>query len=183
MFSEVIEDPEGQAILDDLDLAVADLADLFDVIDADGNGTVDVAELVAGLLKVRGPTVKSDMVASRLAVRSMQKSLQEFQIEALENQEKLRNSQELMLLALSELQATVESMLGDGEAKKPRLRKQHAFGGDQPASPLNCRARRATFANPPSPCGARTMTATEQAHVGMLTGALLHTLNQNGLAP
>ena len=42
-----------QKLMDDLDLP-PDRANLFEVIDADGSGTLKLTELVQGLLKIRG---------------------------------------------------------------------------------------------------------------------------------
>eukprot|EP00913_Durusdinium_trenchii_P026376 g24749.t1 len=57
--------------MDDLDLP-PDRANLFEVIDADGSGTLRVSELVQGLLKVRGELKKSDVVATTLATQTLQ---------------------------------------------------------------------------------------------------------------
>merc|ERR1712232_852728 len=45
--------------------------DLFDAIDCDLSGELSFREVVEGLLKLRGPITKSDIVAVRLKVRWM----------------------------------------------------------------------------------------------------------------
>ena len=44
-FDEVLRDPEGQRLMDSLELAEADRADLFDVLDADGSGHISLDEI------------------------------------------------------------------------------------------------------------------------------------------
>ncbi|CAE7724722.1 Cacna1c [Symbiodinium pilosum] len=62
--------------MDDLDLP-PDRANLFEVIDADGSGTMDVTELVQGMLKIRGDVKKSDTVATLLATKALQEMVTE----------------------------------------------------------------------------------------------------------
>ena len=57
--------------MDDLELP-PDRATLFDSIDADGSGTLQLGELVQGLLKIRGELNKSDTVAALLATKALQ---------------------------------------------------------------------------------------------------------------
>lgn len=56
--------------MNDLDLPT-DRANLFEVIDADGTGTLNVTELVQGLLKIRGDLSKSDTVAVLLTTKAI----------------------------------------------------------------------------------------------------------------
>ena len=56
--------------MDDLDLP-PDRANLFEALDADGSGTLHVAELVQGFLKVRGDLRKTDTVATLLATKAV----------------------------------------------------------------------------------------------------------------
>ncbi|CAJ1341513.1 unnamed protein product [Effrenium voratum] len=71
LFLLVIQDRTVQTLMDDLDLP-PDRANLFEVIDADGSGTMDVTELVQGMLKIRGDVKKSDTVATLLATKALQ---------------------------------------------------------------------------------------------------------------
>lgn len=71
-FETVLQIPSVQRLLDELELADTDRLDLFDVLDADGSGSLTVEELVSGILKVRGEPRKSDVIAVRLAMRSVQ---------------------------------------------------------------------------------------------------------------
>lgn len=75
MFAQVMQDSEVHVLFDDLEVHMADRADLFDTIDADANGAIDVSELILGILKLRsGGADKSDMVAAILGIRSIQKT-------------------------------------------------------------------------------------------------------------
>eukprot|EP00913_Durusdinium_trenchii_P003800 g3519.t1 len=77
LFLLVIQDSDDsfdrtvQTLMDELDLP-PDRANLFEVIDADGSGTMDVTELVQGMLKIRGEVKKSDTVATLLATKALQ---------------------------------------------------------------------------------------------------------------
>lgn len=77
LFLLVIQDRSVQALMDDLELP-RDRANLFEIIDADGSGTLQVVELVQGLLKIRGEVSKSDTVASYLATKSLQETVHFF---------------------------------------------------------------------------------------------------------
>jgi len=74
LFLLVIQDRSVQALMDDLELP-RDRANLFEIIDSDGSGTLQVVELVQGLLKIRGEVSKSDTVASYLATKSLQETV------------------------------------------------------------------------------------------------------------
>jgi len=76
LFLLVIQDPEVQRLMDDLDIP-PDRASLFDILDADGSGGLEAAELIQGFLRVRGEARKSDVLASVLAVRASQDMLRE----------------------------------------------------------------------------------------------------------
>lgn len=75
-FLMVIQDRSVQTLMDDLDLP-HDRANLFEIIDADGSGTLHVGELAHGLLKIRGDIKKSDTVAPLLATKAVQQMVQE----------------------------------------------------------------------------------------------------------
>ncbi|CAK9022526.1 L type [Durusdinium trenchii] len=71
LFLLVIQDRSVQKLMDDLDLP-HDRANLFEIIDADGSGTLQITELLHGLLKIRGDISKSDTIASYLATKAVQ---------------------------------------------------------------------------------------------------------------
>jgi len=81
LFLLIIQDPSMQRLMDDLDIP-PDRAGLFDVIDADCKGTLHVAALMQGLLKIRGDVKKSDVVASHLALKAVLFSLNQMREES-----------------------------------------------------------------------------------------------------
>jgi len=91
LFLLVIQDPNVQHLMDDLDLP-PDRANLFEVIDSDGSGTLRVSELVQGLLKVRGELKKSDVVATSLATQSLQQLILEMRDEQTAFQDSVTRS-------------------------------------------------------------------------------------------
>jgi len=74
-FDNMMRQSSVQSLMDDLELADINRVGLFDVLDADGSGTLSIEELVAGILEVRGEARKSDVIACRLSVRAMQEQL------------------------------------------------------------------------------------------------------------
>ncbi|CAK9030714.1 unnamed protein product [Durusdinium trenchii] len=76
LFLMVIQDRRVQGLMDELELP-PDRANLFEIIDADGSGTLQLSELVHGLLKIRGEISKSDVVAGLLATKSVQEKVEE----------------------------------------------------------------------------------------------------------
>ncbi|CAE7739884.1 Cacna1a [Symbiodinium pilosum] len=78
LFLLVIQDRHVQKLMDDLDLP-PDRANLFEMLDGDGSGTLQTAELLQGLLKVRGEVNKSDTVANLLATKAVQNLVSDYQ--------------------------------------------------------------------------------------------------------
>eukprot|EP00928_Gymnodinium_smaydae_P038176 TRINITY_DN26384_c0_g1_i1.p1 TRINITY_DN26384_c0_g1~~TRINITY_DN26384_c0_g1_i1.p1 ORF type:complete len:788 (+),score=156.51 TRINITY_DN26384_c0_g1_i1:38-2365(+) len=74
-FDLLIEDPIVRSYLDDMEVAKFNRGDLFDILDADGNGVLDMTEVIDGIMKMRGVPDKSDVVATLLAVKSVHKNL------------------------------------------------------------------------------------------------------------
>jgi len=96
LFLLVIQDPSVQRLFDELEIP-ADRAQLFDVLDADGSGGIQVTELVQGLLKVRGDPRKSDIVATLLSVRAVQDMLRRVEEKILIHEKKILDHEEQIL--------------------------------------------------------------------------------------
>jgi hypothetical protein len=79
MFQRALEDPEVVRLVEDLDISVGDPSELFDAVDADGSGCIDVGELISGIMKLRCSEMKNDTVAIVLAMRHMRNTLQGIQ--------------------------------------------------------------------------------------------------------
>merc|ERR1712032_644215 len=74
-FDQLRSFKEFQDILRDLDIADEDQLDLFETLDVDGGGTIDLEEFVVGLSRLRGDPRRSDIVSVNLIVRSIQMAL------------------------------------------------------------------------------------------------------------
>merc|ERR1719433_1000800 len=75
VFDHTLQIPSVQEWLEDLDIPEDDRMDLFDVLDADGGGTLQLEELVDGIIKLRGDSRRSDVVHVGLVVRSVHDQL------------------------------------------------------------------------------------------------------------
>merc|ERR1719182_666080 len=93
LFETVLIDPEMQSLLEDIGVKECDRVDLFDVLDANGSGQVELTELVRGLLKLRAEARKSDVVASQLMLREIRRKLNTLSFSVLCNQEDIKRAQ------------------------------------------------------------------------------------------
>jgi len=75
MFEQMITKPQIQEILGDLDVPEEDRVDLFDILDADCSGSLQLEELVSGITRLRGDSRRSDIISVALQVREVQLSL------------------------------------------------------------------------------------------------------------
>jgi len=136
LFLLVIQDQTVQALMDELDLP-PDRANLFEIIDADASGTLQITELLHGLLKIRGEINKSDAVASLLATRAVQHQVTELQEKHCDDMTLIRR--ELEQLRLEKCQMPVFPL--------PQMVKKQKSKG--PSSPK----RQKTPSLPTSPKG------------------------------
>jgi len=68
-------DPRVQKIFDELDLADEDQANLFNTLDIDGNGKIDMQELCGGIAKIRGEACRSDIISINLMMQDIRAEL------------------------------------------------------------------------------------------------------------
>merc|ERR1712046_297881 len=71
IFNHWMENYELLEVLEDADIDFSNKYELFDILDADMGGELELQELVTGLMKLRGPVSKGDIIAIRLKVRHM----------------------------------------------------------------------------------------------------------------
>jgi len=77
VFAAWLDEPDMVDLLAELDIAVANKNELFDALDSDLSGELEVPELITGLMRLRGPADKSDAVAALLGVRHNTKVIEE----------------------------------------------------------------------------------------------------------
>ncbi|CAE7501607.1 nasB [Symbiodinium sp. CCMP2456] len=117
LFLLVIQDRKVQQLMDDLDLP-PDRANLFEMLDADGSGTLQTTELLQGLLKIRGEVNKSDTVASLLATKAVQNLVSDVKDQNSQLLEALRRSSSQLAGLQKELKAMGRDDRDGG--RKPR---------------------------------------------------------------
>jgi len=76
-FELLLDIPEMHYMLEEMDIETSTKSDLFDVLDVDMGGELGMDELVDGLMTLRGPITKTDIVAVRLKVRYVTKMVED----------------------------------------------------------------------------------------------------------
>lgn len=71
VFNVWLQDPKMLSMLEEVEIETSTKFELFDVLDVDNGGELSFDELVSGLMSLRGPHSKCDIVAIRLKVRYM----------------------------------------------------------------------------------------------------------------
>merc|ERR1712232_992711 len=77
VFKDWLQDSDLTELLEEMDIGTANKTELFDVLDCDLSGELEVTEVVRGLMKLRGPSEKSDTVAALLGIRYMTSLIEE----------------------------------------------------------------------------------------------------------
>merc|ERR1712217_638962 len=72
LYEELRQCDEFVNILRALEIPDEDQIDIFETLDVDGSGTVDLEELIVGVNKMRGDARRSDVVGISLLVRAIQ---------------------------------------------------------------------------------------------------------------
>merc|ERR1719440_1932534 len=91
-FEAWLEDKAFLNMLEDLDIGTSNKSELFDVLDCDLSGELEVDEVISGLMKLRGPSDKTDAVACLLGVRYMTSKLDEVHERICESETMLKPS-------------------------------------------------------------------------------------------
>jgi len=77
-FQELCDDPRFMDVLNNMDISAEDRVDLFDTMDADGGGTLELEEMLMAMAKLRGKPRRSDLVNISLVTRNVQTELRTF---------------------------------------------------------------------------------------------------------
>lgn len=88
-FEEALDQEEVQALLEDLDVSCSTRDNIFEILDADGNGYLALNELAEGIMRLRGAPDKGDLVSSALMVRCLQKNMRRLEGTVTKNQTKM----------------------------------------------------------------------------------------------
>lgn len=163
LFLLIVQDSAVQKLMDELDLP-PDRANLFEIIDADGSGTLQITELLHGLLKIRGDLSKSDAVASLLATRAVQNMLSDFIVQSKRNMQELyselqrdmvgaRVGQAGRLSLTASIASSASSGIGFQQARafqQKLLARQQAEASDLPLAARKGSPRKATVTFDPA---------------------------------
>jgi len=115
-FNDLCKHKEFKELLSALDVAEEDHLDLFDTLDVDGGGSLDLGEIVSGIYKLRGDARKSDIVAVILIARHLNRSLASF----MDETGSVLAGQRQQLLSL---QKSIQSMAGQRQQLSGQLPK------------------------------------------------------------
>merc|ERR1712217_545076 len=75
LYEQMRQCEEFQSILNSLDISAQDQVDIFETLDVDGSGSIDLDELIIGIPKMRGDARRSDVVGIMLMVRHLMDKL------------------------------------------------------------------------------------------------------------
>jgi len=78
-FDSVMMDTTIRQKLQSLDISVTSSYRLFDILDADDSGCIEIGELAEGFMKLRGPADKGDTISCLLTVKALQKTIKEME--------------------------------------------------------------------------------------------------------
>merc|ERR1719277_2522410 len=76
IFNQMRNSTTVQRIFEELDIADDDQSKLFETLDVDGSGTVDLEELCSGISKLRGDACRSDIITINFMLQNMQSEMQ-----------------------------------------------------------------------------------------------------------
>jgi len=79
-FVTIMEDAVVKVLLADLDIELHNPANLFETFDFNGDGTINLVEIVKGLMKLRGEPQKNDVIAAWVALRSLHEKVDQLQL-------------------------------------------------------------------------------------------------------
>jgi len=109
-FERAMAGDEAQEMLDELEVSLSNRSKLFDILDSNGNGSLDLSEVVEGIMKLRGPADKGDIVCTSLMLRSLQKNFLSVKVAIRTNTAQLERTE----AKLRNLEALLEQRGAEG---------------------------------------------------------------------
>mmetsp|Transcript_125907 Transcript_125907/g.235431 ORF Transcript_125907/g.235431 Transcript_125907/m.235431 type:complete len:639 (+) Transcript_125907:1-1917(+) len=119
-FERALEEPEIQELLEDLDLDESDWLSMFNALDGNGNGVLELTELADGIARLRGKARGVNLAATQSAVIGLECRVRNFEVLALELLNELK---EMLLVVLERDQNGRRSTGGSsflGEGRRSR---------------------------------------------------------------
>merc|ERR1712190_268623 len=80
IFDELRSDPVAIEIFRDLDVSDEDQFNMFEMLDIDGSGTLELNELFEGIFRLRGEARRSDIIAVDLMMHKIMEEIRSLQI-------------------------------------------------------------------------------------------------------
>merc|ERR1712203_500380 len=71
MWEDLRNNAQAIEIFHDLDVSDEDQFNMFEMLDVDGDGTLDLEELLEGVAKLRGEARRSDIISVELLLRKL----------------------------------------------------------------------------------------------------------------
>jgi len=127
-FEAALESESVIELFEQLDVSLTSRDNLFDILDADGNGYLAMSELADGIMRLRGPPDKGDVVSTVLMVRTLQKYVMRFEEAVLHNQQIMKK-----LLQGKDLETDEDELTG-GEVFNVQFRQTFAAHHRDPLS-------------------------------------------------
>eukprot|EP00415_Alexandrium_ostenfeldii_P002962 UN2962 len=111
VFDRAMSDEEAQDLLEELDVPEGDRTGLFDVLDADGGGTLQLDEIIGGLVKLRGDPRRSDVIHVGLVLHILREQVARLEEGIHAQVQALKDELGMMLELKQDVAAPVEAML------------------------------------------------------------------------
>merc|ERR1712039_366927 len=108
-FKNLCASTDFREILRTLDIPDGEQLDLFDTLDIDGGGTLDLEELIQGVYKLRGDARRSDIVGVSLQMRHMQEEISSMKSSMQKDLKELIRISEARFLQMCPLQSPAET--------------------------------------------------------------------------
>lgn len=90
VFMQVLKDPSMEELLEDLEIPVGSTATLFETLDGDNSGTLNIHELIEGIMRLQG-SARND-VATLVRVEALQESVKSLDLKVQDLEKKVESN-------------------------------------------------------------------------------------------